>query len=85
MSSMGFHDLIPKLTLVAVGVAIAELTRQAFYYLQRKNLKPKIRQVIIFPDKSIACNDFFDKVEGCSRNRCEFSHETTGFRFENRV
>lgn len=72
---------IPKFVFVAVGITIAEIIRQISNYLNKKRSKKKIHQVIFFPDKSIACNDFFDTIQGCSRTRCEFSHETTGFRF----
>ena len=38
-------------------------------------------QVLFFPDKAIACRDFFETVEGCPRKlSCSFSHETTNLR-----
>ena len=82
MNSVEISGLIPKLGLVVVGIVLVECTRQGLNYLQRKNSKPLIRQVIFFPDKQIACKDFFDSVEGCSRIRCDFSHTTTGFRLD---
>ena len=82
MNSVEISGLIPKLGLVVVGIVLVECTRQGLNYLQRKNSKPVIRQVIFFPDKRIACKDFFDSVEGCSRIRCDFSHTTTGFRLD---
>ncbi|XP_046644496.1 mitochondrial cardiolipin hydrolase-like [Daphnia pulicaria] len=80
MNSVEISGFIPELGLVVVGIVLVECTRQGLNYLQRKNSKPVIRQVIFFPDKQIACKDFFDSVEGCSRIRCDFSHTTTGFR-----
>lgn len=80
MNSVEISGFIPKLGLVVVGIVL--VTRQGLNYLQRKNSKPMIRQVIFFPDKQIACKDFFDSVEGCSRIRCDFSHTTTGFRLD---
>ncbi len=82
MNSVEISGLIPKLGLVVVGIVLVECTRQGLNYLQRKNSKPVIRQVIFFPDKQIACKDFFDSVEGCSRICCDFSHTTTGFRLD---
>jgi hypothetical protein len=81
MNLVEISSFIPKIGLVVVGIVLAECTRQGLVYLQRKNSKKVIRQVIFFPDKQIACKDFFDSVEGCSRIRCDFSHKSTGFRF----
>ena len=82
MNFFEIHCFIPKLALVAVGMVIAECARQSFNFFQNKRSKQKIiREVICFPDKKIACKDFFDTVEGCSRKRCEYSHEQTGFRY----
>lgn len=76
------NSFMPKLALVAFGVVIAECARQGFNFFQSQRSKQKtIREVMFFPDKKIACKDFFDTIEGCSRTRCDYSHETTGFRY----
>ena len=80
MSFVEISSFIPKVGLVVVGIVLVECTRQGLNYFKRKNFNNVIRQVIFFPDKHIACKDFFDSVEGCSRIRCDFGHTTTGFR-----
>lgn len=75
-------NVISKLALVAVGVLLTECTRFGYKYLKHLRNKKKIRKVIFFPEKIIACNDYFDKVEGCVRTRCEYSHKVTNFRFQ---
>ena len=39
-----------------------------------------VRQVIFFPDKEVACKDYFESIEGCSNVQCSFSHQVTGLR-----
>jgi hypothetical protein len=73
MNFVEISSFIPKVGLVVVGIVLVVCTRQGLNYFKRKNSNKVIRQVIFFPDKQIACKDFFDSVEGCSRIRCDFA------------
>ena len=37
----------------------------------------KITKVLFFPDKLVACHDFFISGDGCFKNHCNFSHSAT--------
>ena len=50
-------------------------------YAKMKERQKYASEIIIFPDKSIACKDFFESIQGCCNNQCTFSHEVTGLRF----
>ncbi|XP_057377468.1 uncharacterized protein LOC130699181 [Daphnia carinata] len=79
MTSLDITNYLPKLGLVAAVIGLVECTRHVISYLQRKRTKQVIRKVMFFPDKKIACKDFFDEIQGCSRVSCDFSHTKTGF------
>ena len=65
------------------GIMTTELFRRLwkqwiiFYDPDRRR---EVRDVILFPDKAVACKDFFENFEKCPKIQCSFSHEITGLR-----
>lgn len=70
-----------NLIYLAGGFLASEAIRRLIAYWQKKRIERARCEVIFFPDKEIACKDFFDTIEGCRNNPCSFGHEITGFRY----
>ncbi|XP_041363642.1 mitochondrial cardiolipin hydrolase-like [Gigantopelta aegis] len=62
--------------LIAFGIA-TEIVYQVYlrWKGKRKDKDPQIiTDVLFFPDKRVACLDFFHKPKGCANKNCRYSH-----------
>ena len=73
-------------TIKGIGVVIAigitsEIIYQAYLWIKRKRnetesrTRKEITEVLFFPDRMVACKDYFIGEYGCANLRCRFTHE----------
>ena len=66
--------------VLAVGLA-SEILYQTYLWLKRRHRKTESRtessisEVLFFPDRMVACKDYFIGEHGCSNLKCRFTHE----------
>ena len=67
---------------IVLGVGVtSEFIYQAYLWVKRRNRQTEsktesgITEVLFFPDRLIACKDYFIGEHGCSNLSCSFTHE----------
>ena len=73
-------------TIKGIGIVLAlgitsEIIYQAYLWVKRRRIETEsksrneLTQVLFFPDRLIACKDFFIGEHGCANLKCRFTHE----------
>lgn len=66
--------------VAAIGIT-SEIIYQAYLWILRKRTETESRnessitEVLFFPDRMVACKDYFIGEHGCTNLRCRFTHE----------
>jgi len=75
-----------KTCAIAVGIGVSsEVIYFTYKWIKKGGLRglkknesenrKEIEEVLFFPDKEVACKDYFIGEDGCSNMKCKFSHD----------